>query len=313
MAESYKAAVLDLNWDATKAFFYDFNTTSNTRSPVYSMAGWWPLWQNITPAEVRAGNETAALGIVSGARYLLGQYAGVPSVATLLYTGLNWDFPNAWPPHLYTTIKAFETLGRVLPNASVLPNLTIPYSSVTAGQLGVTEAEIQPQPAAVVGNSSLSVPASHNASWPRALAIEYANRYLAAAFCSWYSTGGSLPGVLAQLPLADLNATGTYTAGTTGKMFEKFNTTDPDAAGGGGEYTVVTGFGWTNGVVLWAASAYGRYIGPPSCPLIPILSSANSTSTAGGPPSPAGNNTNSTATFPQHKFYGFRVPRALRS
>jgi alpha,alpha-trehalase len=31
-------------------------------------------------------------------------------------------------------------------------------------------------------------------------------------------------------------------------MFEKFNITDTDAAGGGGEYTVQVGFGWTNGV-----------------------------------------------------------------
>lgn len=28
----------------------------------------------------------------------------------------------------------------------------------------------------------------------------------------------------------------------------QFNATDPDAAGGGGEYTVQIGFGWTNGV-----------------------------------------------------------------
>lgn len=42
-----------------------------------------------------------------------------------------------------------------------------------------------------------------------------------AAFCSWYSTGGEIEGILTQLPLADLNATGTYEGGSAGVMFEK--------------------------------------------------------------------------------------------
>jgi len=37
---------------------------------------------------------------------------------------------------------------------------------------------------------------------------------------------------------------------TGGHMFEKYNTTEPGARGGGGEYNLQTGFGWTNGVLL---------------------------------------------------------------
>ena len=33
-------------------------------------------------------------------------------------------------------------------------------------------------------------------------------------------------------------------------MFEKYNVVDSGSAGGGGEYDVQTGFGWTNGVVI---------------------------------------------------------------
>jgi alpha,alpha-trehalase len=33
----------------------------------------------------------------------------------------------------------------------------------------------------------------------------------------------------------------------TGRMYEKFNATSVGLPGGGGEYTVVDGFGWTNG------------------------------------------------------------------
>jgi len=36
----------------------------------------------------------------------------------------------------------------------------------------------------------------------------------------------------------------------TGKMLEKYNVVDTDLEGGGGEYPVQDGFGWTNGVYL---------------------------------------------------------------
>jgi alpha,alpha-trehalase len=36
----------------------------------------------------------------------------------------------------------------------------------------------------------------------------------------------------------------------TGEMFEKYNVEVPGQNGGGGEYVVQSGFGWTNGVVL---------------------------------------------------------------
>ena len=49
-------------------------------------------------------------------------------------------------------------------------------------------------------------------------------------------------------------------------MFEKFSINDIDIGGSGGEYTVQAGFGWTNGVVLWAASQFGSELVAPSCP-----------------------------------------------
>lgn len=99
MGKAYADAVLDLNWDAERAYFYDYNMTSSTRSNVYSPAGLWPLWLNITPPGLE-GNETMALAIASGQRYILSTYAGVPAVASLLVSGLQWDFPNVWPPHV---------------------------------------------------------------------------------------------------------------------------------------------------------------------------------------------------------------------
>ncbi|WVR09451.1 hypothetical protein IAU60_006518 [Kwoniella sp. DSM 27419] len=308
-AEAYKESVLDLSWDSEKSWFYDFNTTSMTRSDVWTPAGTFPLWQNITPSELQ-NNETKALEVVSGARYLLGRYSGIPSVSSLLLTGLNWDFPNSWPPHLHTTIKAFETLGRLYPNASVLGNITVPFSEVVSGQLGVNETDLPPQPSSTLGNVSLEVPGAQGKPWPLALSIEYANRYMGAAFCSWYSTGGSIDGLLTQLPLSDLNSTGTFKAGEAGVMFEKFNATDTDAAGGGGEYTVQIGFGWTNGVVLWTAAEYGQYLPAPTCPLIPIIETGNGTSSGGSNGTVSGGNQTQAGNATQAQlFAGYRIPR----
>ncbi|EJT47475.1 hypothetical protein A1Q1_03730 [Trichosporon asahii var. asahii CBS 2479] len=293
LAQNFKEALLDLNWDGDRAFFYDFNTTDNKRTPFYTAGGWWPLWQNVTPSNL---TEEQALRMASGVRYLLQKYDGAPAAATYLVSGLNWDFPNVWPLHVYTTIKGLDTLERTIKNASVLPQLSLTnFSAVTPNQLGMNETQLPPQPASTRGNVTYANQTQHllNAAagtlpWPRGLALEIAARYLNSAFCSWYSTGGQLNGTLQRLPLSELNATGTYheePGVEGGKMFEKFNITDLDAAGGGGEYTVQVGFGWTNGVVLWAAERFGQYLRTPTCPLILITqnngtSSGNST----GPP-----------------------------
>ena len=50
------------------------------------------------------------------------------------------------------------------------------------------------------------------------------------------ATGGSLPGLVPQLPAAQLNLT--HSIGNTGNMYEKFSILNIDSAGGGGEYTV---------------------------------------------------------------------------
>ncbi len=55
-----------------------------------------------------------------------------------------------------------------------------------------------------------------------------------------------------------------------GKMVEKYSATTPGVPGGGGEYNVQTGFGWTNGVVLallqdfgWQPQAAATPVGAP--------------------------------------------------
>ncbi|KAI8069147.1 glycoside hydrolase [Gongronella butleri] len=79
-----------------------------------------------------------------------------------------------------------------------------------------------------------------------------AERNTASAFCSWYLTGGSIPGLLNKLP----NTT------DSGHMFEKFAVNTVGASGSGGEYTVQVGFGWTNGVTMWIFDTFDNLTAP---------------------------------------------------
>ncbi|ODA80388.1 hypothetical protein RJ55_03346 [Drechmeria coniospora] len=90
----------------------------------------------------------------------------------------------------------------------------------------------------------------------RALALALAQRYLDSTFCTWYATGGSTSAT-DKLPwLTDKDV---------GVMFEKYNDDSTNVAGGGGEYEVVEGFGWTNGVLIWAVDTFGNDLKRPDC------------------------------------------------
>ena len=89
------------------------------------------------------------------------------------------------------------------------------------------------------------------------LASELAQRYLDSAFCTWRSTGGAIPNVLPDLPNSSPNANGT--------IFEKYADNSTDVAGGGGEYAVVPGFGWSNGVLIWSGDVFSHELRAPDC------------------------------------------------
>ncbi|KXN69246.1 glycoside hydrolase family 37 protein [Conidiobolus coronatus NRRL 28638] len=82
------------------------------------------------------------------------------------------------------------------------------------------------------------------------LALKQSQTYFNSAFCGWYSTGGSIEGILER----NSNVTGT----DSGHMFEKFDVTTVGLSGGGGEYDVQTGFGWTNGVLVSLVNTFNK-------------------------------------------------------
>ncbi|KAG8984621.1 hypothetical protein FRB93_006401 [Tulasnella sp. JGI-2019a] len=280
-----KAAILDLMWDSQKMAFYDFNLTSNARGTFFSAAHFYPMWLDIWPDEVARGGsgaEQVAQKMFAPVGLVLSRYNGTfPS--TFLKTGAQWDFPNAWPPHLYIIIKGLANIPSNL-STQAYPRLgseTTSFSLLPPGQLGLSESQLTLQPLAsgqsastdinydVSGTWSSGGTPRSGETWSQALIRGMANRYIGSVFCSWYSTGGSIPGLLNQLTSRELQATFS-TPESTGHMYEKFNALDGDSAESGGEHTVQDGFGWTNGVALWVASKYGTILDAPKCPTIDI-------------------------------------------
>ena len=196
------------------------------------------------------------------------------------------DFPNAWPPHTYFALEALANLPSNITTGD-LPTSSNSFTLIPTNQLGLTEQQAPLQTlsggqTAPHGSDINSVNGTitnggyktQGEGWAAQLQRELANRYITSVYCSWYATGGSLPGLLPRLPDATLNLT--QSAGQTGILFEKFSALDTDSSGRGGEYTVQAGFGWTNGVALWVGAKYKDVLVQPNCP--PITKESVSTS-----------------------------------
>ncbi|KAF2274729.1 trehalase precursor [Westerdykella ornata] len=111
-------------------------------------------------------------------------------------------------------------------------------------------------------NGLLNTPVDENEGsdedyvWTQELALRLAQRYLDSTFCTWRVTGGSTP----EFPKLE-----GVREGSNGTMFEKYSDNSTNAAGSGGEYKVVEGFGWTNGVLIWIADVFGQSLKTPDC------------------------------------------------
>ncbi|KAG2114181.1 glycoside hydrolase family 37 protein [Suillus discolor] len=296
VATGIREGILDLLWDPAKLAFYDFNLTSNARNDIFTAATYYPVWNGIIPDEVLA-SQSNAFGYFAAVNLAVNKYNGTVPVTFVDWTGLQWDAPNCWPPLQYIILQALQAIpSNLTSNGLPTPDSNqSTYDLVPAGQLGFTEAQLPGQPilgsptnqnatatgpAADINKLSGTVINGGNATagegWRDTLQRELANRYYVSVLCSWHATGGSIPGLLPQLPTSELNITNSV--GNTGNMFEKFSNLNVDASGGGGEYTVQAGFGWTNGVLLWVASTYGEQLVAPQCP--PVVAATTSTTTS---------------------------------
>ena len=216
LATQRQKDMVDFMIDPSTGFFSDWSLEDKAFTGIWSIAGFWPYWQLSDSIDLKLAQK--AIGNLAP---IVSKYpGGVPT--TLIESGLQWDFPDAWPPHQYVLIKALLNLAK---STQVSP-ATKCSSTPSSGQN------------------------------PDDLAQNIAQHYISNAFCGWYDTGGSIPGLLNKLSSTN----------DTGHMFEKYNAITVGESAGGGEYTVQVGFGWSNGVSLWVLEHFGKSLAAPQCP-----------------------------------------------
>ncbi|KAJ3181171.1 hypothetical protein HDU87_001300 [Geranomyces variabilis] len=247
-ASARQLAIWSVMYDDASGEFRDWDDVDK-RYGEWSAASFWPTWAGVADTDPRGagGNGSSAADTcqkLMGTFKILDMLTQQPGgLATTLYnTGLQWDYPNSWPPQTFIALSALQ---RASTNCA---NPTLPLADY---------------------------------------ASKIATTFIEQAFCSWRQTGGALPNLP---PLADAN-------GDSGHMAEKFNVTMLGAAGGGGEYTVQTGFGWTNGVVLSVLATVGKSIAMPDC---------SAPGTMGNPTTPATGATPATGSSAKSAAFGRR-------
>ncbi|KAJ1306067.1 hypothetical protein OPQ81_010779 [Rhizoctonia solani] len=270
-ASLLKTAVLDLHWDEAKAGFYDFELnahdskaeearTGRTRN-FWSGATFAPFWSGIWPESVRT-NQSKTMEAFAGMRDLLKRYEG-PLPATVIKSGQQWDFPNAWPPLQYIAIKALQNIPY---NLSTADTLRFAKVDTPQGQLGVEYNHLPSMDGENITGSELD--GTTSSSWRNVMLKEMAMRYMTSAFCNWNITGklrdDEIEAIVQGGPREDA-----WLNHFPGAMYEKLNAWDMSRSGHGGEYEIQTGFGWTNGVAIWIAHVLGTKLDNPVCPMPP--------------------------------------------
>ncbi|KAG9098452.1 hypothetical protein FRC06_006370 [Ceratobasidium sp. 370] len=298
-AEALRKAILALHWDPENLAFFDFVLERDEcvdcfkggpkdcpegrkycpRGEIqrfWSGASLVPYWAEIWPDNLRcelepeqenddeqekkrkrkqkAQRQKNLMKAFSGVRDLLQMYPG-PLPATLVETGQQWDFPNSWPPLQYFAIKALQNINETCVDGTK----TADFHATTRPKEHLGKVD---PPGAILNTPSINYKTSP--SWRDVLVKTVAMRYMNAAFCTW-NNEGQLPDDRVEILMRDNAVNDKNLYKHPGNMFEKLKATSPVDAGGGGEYDVQTGFGWTNGVAIWIARQFGAILDNPDC------------------------------------------------
>lgn len=234
LAEARSQAIHAVLWNETLFSYFDYNLTSS------SHFAFVPLDADATPAERAAapGNSQVLFHIAQLYPF---------------WTGA------ARPELKNNPLAVRRAYSRV---ASMLEEKAggIPATNFKTGQQW-DEPNVWPCLQHVLMEGLRRTPPTYGTSDPsyvavQDLALRLAQRYLDSTFCTWYATGGSTS---ATPKLAGLGSQ------AVGIMFEKYGDNATNVAGSGGEYEVVEGFGWTNGVLIWAVDTFGNKLRRPNC------------------------------------------------
>jgi alpha,alpha-trehalase len=234
LATARSEALHALMWNETLYSYFDYNITSNT--------------QNIyIPADDDSGDY---------------EQGTAPEGQQILFSIAQFYpfWTGAAPGHLkgnpLAVEKAYSRVSKYLDDRAG----GIPATNFKTGQQW-DQPSVWPPLMHILMAGLLNTPATFGSADPAYksvtnLALRLGQRYLDSTFCTWYATGGSTS---ATPQLQGLSAE------NLGTMFEKYDDNSTNVAGSGGEYAVVEGFGWTNGVLLYTVETFGNNLKRPDC------------------------------------------------
>ncbi|KAF2119237.1 Six-hairpin glycosidase-like protein [Lophiotrema nucula] len=236
-AAARQEAMTAILWDAEHYSYFDYNLTSGTKD-IYIIA------DNTT---IPLDSEGAPPGY---------EVAFTPAQLYPFWTGA---VPDSMKNDASAIRRAFGRIEQLLDDRAG----AIAASNLVTGQQW-DEPNVWPPLNYIILSGLLNTPfpttqddqTLEDYVWTQDIALRLAQRYLDSAFCTWRVTGGSTP---------DSPRLQGFSGNETGIMFEKYSDESTNAAGGGGEYAVVEGFGWTNGVLIWAVDKFGQQLQTPDC------------------------------------------------
>lgn len=171
----WQKAIEKVLWDENDGIWYDFDSLEQQPIRLFYPSNVAPLWASILPEDTSKKFAKSALKYLKE-KQVLDFPGGIPT--SLINSGEQWDYPNAWPP-----LQAFIIQG-------------LDRSDLEEG---------------------------------RDEAVGLAHKWIKA----------NIRGFL-----------------NSHEMFEKYDALVSGKYGGGGEYKVQSGFGWTNGVALELITRY---------------------------------------------------------
>lgn len=235
LASSRSAAMYALLWNETLFSYFDYNLTSS------SHFAFIPLDADATPAETAPAPNKESQQIFHIAQ---------------LYPFWTGAAPAQLKDNPLAVLRAFSRVDSMLKEKAG----GIPATNFKTAQQW-DEPNVWPCLQHVLMEGLRRTPATFGEEDPaykevQDLALRLAQRYLDSTFCTWYATGGSTSATPKLAGLGDK---------AEGIMFEKYGDNATNVAGSGGEYEVVEGFGWTNGVLIWAVDTFGSRLKRPEC------------------------------------------------
>ncbi|KAG6084394.1 hypothetical protein E4U31_000724 [Claviceps sp. LM219 group G6] len=234
MASARSEAIHAIMWNETLFSYFDYNMTSSAQN-IYTIRDDDPL-----PSD---------------------ENTAPPSQQVIFHVGQFYPFwQGAAPAYLKNNPHAVKTVyARVADYLQARPG-GIPTTNLqTAEQWD--QPNVWPSLMHILMAGLLNTPPTFGEDDPsyqdvRDTALTIGQRYLDSTFCTWYATGGSTSATPKLQGLTDKQK---------GIMFEKYSDNAVNRAGSGGEYEVVEGFGWTNGVLIYAADVFGNDLERPDC------------------------------------------------